>query len=414
MEGLAEDFTIFTGNSVAVKMLPKQMAQFKARYHSYFGADDMKGGEGSPEERWEYRWQKINQYLAGDIFSSVFKIHRIEAAQENPKETLQLLRQLAHENYCESLHTNPYKDLLLFITTSMALHSPYGSSSKYNSAQLTEEYKEIYNFVEKLFALEQCDEGYKRLYAHLLKVMFLWPRRDQISLLSDYRVEDFYDALRKLRERWESKSKHFDSDKMHKQKVFKNMSFKKETKQYTTLFYLGRGTGLKAFVHINELAALSRTGKGSPDWEDLKTKQRLKRLTGVVESKNIITMKNPLEPSRTIHIYYSSFRQGGFSKEEVSFYLGFSWPQPIALDVKYTTADHVERFSDPVLHEQVLFSLPKYGVVTYEDYTSRMGKLMKKLSEIDSLKERKDRGEELDGNQVTIKTVLDLPILLGF
>lgn len=364
----------------------------------------MKRGEGSPEERWEYRWQKINQYLAGDIFSSVFKIHRIEAAQENPKEALQLLRQLAHENYCEYLHKNRYKDLLLLITTSMALHSPYGNSS----VQL-KEYREIYNFVEKLFALEQWDEGYKRLYAHLFKVMFLWPRRDQISLLSDYRVEDFYDALRKLKERWECKSKHFDADKLHKQKVYKNMSFKKETKQYTTLFYLGKGTGLKAFVHINELAALSRTGKGSPDWEDPKTKQRLKRLTGVVESKNIITMKNPLDPSRTIHIYFSSFRQGGFSKEEVSFYLGFSWPQPIALDVKYTTADHVARsmeFSDPVLDDQVQFNLPNYGVVTYEDYTSRMGKLMKKLSEIDSLKARKDRGEELDENQVSIKTVL--------
>jgi len=402
MEGLAEDFTIFKGNSVAAKALPKQMAQFKAQYHSYFGADDMKGKEGSPEERWEYRWQKINQYLAGDIFSSVFKIHRIEAAQGNPKEALQLLKKLAHENYCEPLHTNRYKDLLLFITTSMALHSPYGNTSKYHLDQLTEEYREIYNFVEKLFALEQCDEGYKRLYAHLFKVMFLWPRRDQKGLLSDYRVEDFYEASRKLKERWESKSKHFDTDKMHKQKVYKNMSFKKETKQYTTIFYLGKGTGLEAFVHINELAALSRTGKGSPEWEGPKTQQRLKRLTGVVESKNIIAMKNPLDPSRMIPIYYSSFRQGGFSKEEVSFYLGFSWPQPIAFDVKYTTAGHVKRFAefnDPVLDEQVPFSLPNYDVVTYEDYTSKMSKLMKKLNEIESLKKRKNRGEELEGNQ---------------
>ena len=407
MEGLAEDFTIFKGNSVAAKMLPKQMAQFKAQYHSYFGADDMEGEEGSPEERWEYRWQKINQYLAGDIFSSVFKIHHIEAAHENPKQALQLLRKLARDNYCEPLLKNRYKDLLLIITSSMALHSPYGKSSKYNSDELTVEYREIYNFVETLFALEQCDEGYKRLYAHLFKVMFLWPRRDQISLLSDYRVEDFNDALRKLKERWESKSKQFDADKVQKQKVYKNMSFKKETKQYTTLFYLGKGTGLKAFVHINELTALSRTGKGSPDWEDAKTKQRLKRLTGVVESKNNISMKNPLDPSETINIYYSSFRQGGFSKEEVSFYLGFSWPQPIALDVKYTTADHVERsmkFSDPVLKEQAPFSLPKYDVVTYDEYTSKMGKLTKKLNEVVSLKERKDRGEELDENQVTIKT----------
>ena len=409
MEGLAEDFTIFKGNSAAAKRLLTEMERFKRRFLSYFGADNMKGKEGSPEERWEYRWQKINQYLAGDIFSSVFKIHRIEAAQDNPKEALQLLRQLALDNYCEPLQKNRYKDLLLFITTSMALHSPYGNSSKYNSDQPTIDYREIYKFVEMLFALEQCDEGCKRLYAHLFKVMFLWPCRDQMSRLSDYRVEDFYDALRKLRERWESKSKHFDADKMHKQKMYKNMTFKKETRQYTTLFYLGEGTGLTAFVHINELTDLSRTGKGSPDWEDARTKRRLKRLTGVVESKNKITMKNPFDPSKTINIYYSSFLQGGFSKEEVSFYLGFSWSQPIALDVKYTTADHAERsmkFSDPVLQEQASYSFPKYDVMTYDEYTSKKGKLTKKLNEIVSLKERKDSGEELDENQVTVKTIL--------
>lgn len=408
MEGLAEDYTIFKENSSAAKMLPKQIARFKAQYHSYFGESDVRWKAESAEERWEYRWQKINQYLAGDIFTSVFNIHRIGIPQENPKETLQQLKTLAHENYCEPLDTDHYRDLLLIITTSVALHSPYGNSSKYNSAHPIEEYREIYKFVEKLFALEQCDEGYKRLYAHLFKVMFLWPRKDQLNILSDYRVEDFYDALKRLRERWESKSKgQFDTDKMLKQKVYKNMSFKKKTRQYTTLFYLGKGTGLDAFVHINELAALSRTGKGSPDWEDPKTKQRLKRLTGVVESKNIIAMKNPLEPSRMIHIYYSSFREGGFSKEEVSFYLGFSWPQPIALDVKYTNEDHIKRsmeFSGPVLDEQVQFSIPKYDVITYEDYTSRMGKIMKKLSEVDSLKKKKDRGEELDENQVTNKT----------
>lgn len=44
--------------------------------------------------------------------------------------------------------------------------------------------------------------------------------------------------------------------------------------------------------------------------------------------------------------------------------------------------------------------------MTYDEYTSRMGKLTKKLNEVDSLKERKGRGEELDENQVTLQTVL--------
>ena len=399
MEGLAEDFTIFKGNSAEAKMLPRQIARFKAQYLSYFGEGDDKWSAESPEERWEYRWQKINQYLAGDIFSSVFSIHRIETGQETQKETLELLRKLAHENYCEPIHADRYKDLLLFVTTSMALHSPYAKGSKYKSAQLVHEYREIYNFVEQLFELELRDEGHKRLYAHLLKVMFLWPRKD--LELSDYPVQDFYDALRKLRTRWEIKHRgHIDADKILKQNVYKYMSFKKETRQYTTLFYLGKGSGLDVFVHINELAH----SRGSLDWEHPSTKQRLKRLTGVVESKNIIKVKNPLDSSLVIDIYFSSFREGGFSKEEVSFYLGFSWPRPIALDVRYTNAAHVKHsveFSDPVLDDQIQFSLPKYGVLSYQEYTSRMEKLMKKLSEIDSLKEKKERGVELDENQVT-------------
>lgn len=403
MEGLTEEFTIYKGSSEDAKLLPIQIARLKAQYHYYFGNGDMKWDLDSPEERWQHRWYQIDQYLAGDIFSSVFKIRSTES-QSAAADTVLQLRKLAFENYQESIHVGRYKDLLLIVTTSMALHSPFGNRSIHNTARTAEEYREVFKFVDKLFALEKCDDRCKRIYAHLFKVMFLWPHKDQLSMLSDYRVEDFYDALKKLKQRWESKSKeHLDTDtKMLRQKVYKNMSFKKEIKQYTTLFYLGKGTGLDAFVHINELR-WSRTGKGSPDWEDPKTKQRLKRLTGVVESKNIITMKNPLDSNRTIEIYYSSFREGGFSKEEVSFFLGFSWPRPIAMDVKYTNADNVKNameFESPVLTSPDNQVQPSY-FLTYEDYTNTMGKLTRKLSEIDLLKKKKNRGEKLEENQVS-------------
>ena len=398
LEGLAEEFTIYKGNSLEANRLSKQINQYKAQYRSYFGEGDLKWNLDNPEECWEYNWHTINRYLAGGIFSSVFNFPR----QETPKKTLQLLRKLARENYCESICTDHYKDLLLFITTSMALHSPYGNSSENKVTELVREYKEIFKFVEQLFALEECDEGHQRLYAHLLKVMFLWPRKN--LELSDYCAEDFYDASRKLQTRWESKGQ-IDTEKILKQNVYKYMSFKKETRQYTTLFYLGKGSGLNVFVHTNELTQ----SRGSLDWGDRSTTNRLKRLTGVVESRNIIRVKNPLNPSRMINIYYSSFREGEFSKEEVSFYLGFSWTRPIALDVKYTKEDHVKHsmeISDPVLDYQIQFSPREGDIMTYEEYTSKMRRLMKKFRDIDSLKERRNRGEELDENQVTGRTNL--------
>ena len=411
IESLAEEFTIYKENSAEAILLPRQIAWFKAQYHTYFGEGDLKWNLDIPEERWEYRWQKVNQYLAGDVFSSVFKIDRVLFDKEKPEETLQMLKNLAHENVCETIHLDRYKDLLLYITSSMALHSPYGSRSNAKSdfAKLLQEYKEIYKSVDQLLSLEIAHEGHKRLYAHLLKVMFLWPRKD--LKLNDYRVQDFYEALRKLQERWESKRKRcIDTDKMLKQNVYKYMPFKEATRQYTTLFYLGTGTGLDVFVHINELPQ----SRGSIHWRDRKTKRRLERLTGVVETRNIIKMKNPLDQSRMIDVYYSSFREGGFSKEEVSFFLGFSWQGPIALDIKDTNSDHVKHSaetSDAVLDDQFQLNLPKY-VVTYEEYTSRMRNLMKKLAEIDSLKRTKNKGGKLDENQVTTHktaTVLLVP-----
>lgn len=403
IDGLSEDFTVYKGSRQEEKALPGRITFFKKQYHSYFNESDVKWNDQIPEERWQRRWHKINQYLAGDLFHSVFRLDWAETKPDLKKtrETLQELLTLASQNYDESVHAESYKDMLLMISTSMALHSPYGTSSRLRQEKLEKEYREIYKFVEKLYALEECDEGPLRLYAHLFKVMFLWPRTN--LELTGYRVQDFYDAMQRLRNRWERKCKgYIDLDKMHKEKMHKNMSFKKETRQYTTLFYLGEGSGLDVFVHLNELSEK----KGSPDWESLKVKRRLKRVRGIVESKNIIKVKNPLESGRTIDVYYSIFRSGlgGFSKEEVSFYLGFSWPQPIAFDVQYTRADHMKHsmeFSGPIVDDQFTFGVPKYNDMTYEEYTKIKKNLSKTLSEIEHLKKKKrEKGEVLDKNQV--------------
>ncbi|PFX14051.1 Sterile alpha motif domain-containing protein 9 [Stylophora pistillata] len=398
MEGIVEDFTIFKENSAAGNRLPKLIARFKAQYLSYFSKGEVEWNMENPEERRECRWQEINHYLAGDIFSSVFKIDQLLTEQQTPQETLKRLKDLAHEDYADSSNTDyrVYKDLLLYIATSMALHSPYSSTSKSKKAELVEEeYREIYRFVDSLVALEQQDERFKRLYAHLLKVMFLWPRKK--LELTNYRVKDFNEALTKLKTRWAERGKgETDGDKMLKQNMYKHMPFKKLTRQYTTLFYLGKGSGLDVFVHINEL----KTSRGSVDFEHSETRDRLKRLTGVVAGKNVIRVKNPLELSESIDVYYSD-REGGFSKEEVLFYLGFSWHQPIALDVKYTSREYVQR--SMVLNNLVSAHQTQYPsakkFMTYDKYTSKLGKLRRKIKEIQSLKEQGKQGEKLDENQ---------------
>lgn len=394
MEGLSEDFTVFKGNRLDEKMISWQIGKYKAKYFSYFGEGDIKWNTESPEERRHHRWYQINQFLAGGIFLAVFSRSWFE---ETPGKTLKKIKQLAYLNYEEPIQEY-YNDLLLIVSTSMALHSPHRwprwPNSKCEVPQPEEEYREMYKFVEKLFAIEQGDEQHTRIYAHLLKVMFLWPRED--LELNNYHVQDFYDSLQKLKERWGRKSKeHYDEDKARKEKVYKNMSFKSQTRQYTTLFYLGKGSGLDVFVHLNEL-----TERENLDWENLQTKRRLKRLTGMIESENVIRVRNPQDAERSIDIYYSSFREGGFSKEEVSFYLGFSWANLIAVDVKYTQKHHRKesvRQGDVELDNAV--KLPKYDVVPYDEYSSWLVKLRKKLKDIEALTNLQDEGRELDKNQ---------------
>lgn len=163
MEGLAEEFTIYKGNSAEARLLPKQIAWYKTQYRTYFGEGDLKWNLEITEERWQYRWQQINKYLAGDVFSSVFQI------EETPEKTLQFLKESALKNEGEKIHPDRYKDLLLLITSSMALHSPYGgrSSKKSNSAKLVQEYKETYRFVAQLVSIETAmkdTKGFTHIY----------------------------------------------------------------------------------------------------------------------------------------------------------------------------------------------------------------------------------------------------------
>lgn len=402
IEGLEESFAIYKGSSMIEKSAPKRIAEFKTRYLYYFGPSKVPWNIKSPEDRWEYRWYEINQCLTGGIFSSVFNLDQYR--EGNVREVLENLKKLAYSNSEEPVKNNRYKDYLLIIVTEMALHSPYGES-KFSATH--EQYRSIYYFVEKLVELEVCDVEHKRVYGHLLKMMFLWPRKG--IELRNYGLNSFYDAVKMLTERWESKGRErIDPDKQQKEKMHPRMAFNQETKQYTTLFYLGRGEGLDVFVHINEVLG----SRGSVEWENHFVKSRLKRLNGVVESKKIIKIQNPLDSSKTVDIYYSPL-QGGFSKEAVSFYLGFSWAGPVAFDVQYSKkGSQKHTVEDNRLPEGRFPVYKKFeDPMTYEEYAEKLLNLRRKLRGISVLKKKKEGGEKLDAKQVnfTNYVVLDFP-----
>ena len=213
MEGLSERFAIYKGSSTAKKCAPKRIAEFKTRYLSYFGKSEVIWDIQSPEDRWEQRWYQINQYLAGGIFSSVFNL--AQRHKDNVRKILEGLKEWAYLNYGEPVRKDRYEDLLLMVVTEIALHSPYGERK---SPATREQYGEIYYLVDKFAALEVCDEGHKRLYGRLLKVMFLWPRKD--IELTNYKLNYFYDDLKMLRERWESKGgQEINPEEVHKQNM---------------------------------------------------------------------------------------------------------------------------------------------------------------------------------------------------
>lgn len=181
--------------------------------------------------------------------------------------------------------------------------------------------------------------------------------------------------------------------------MHKRMTFRKETRQYTTLFYLGKGVGLDVFVHVN--AEEVSGSLGSVEWDNFLVRKRLKRLSGVVESRNIIKVQNPLDSSRTVDIYYSS-REGGFSKEEVSFYLGFSWAGPVAFDVQYSNTGSQKHSVEANRISEGKFPVYKKieDPMTYEEYTKKLRHLRKKLDRILVLKKKKEDGEKLNADQV--------------
>lgn len=399
MEGLLETFAIYKGSSIIEKCAPTRIAEFKTRYLIYFGTSEVWDTK-SPEDRWEYRWYKINRYLAGGIFSSAFNLDQYYG--DNVRKILEELKKMAYKNYEEPIKKNRYNDFLLIIVTEMALHSPCGKKKA-----TREQYREIYYFVEKLVELEVCDEEHKRLYGHLFKMMFLWPRKGME--LANYGLNSFYGAVKMLTERWESKDRgSIDPDKLLKQKMHKRMSFKKEKRQYTTLFYLGKGVGLEVFVHINEVLGT----RGYLAWENFHVSKRLERLNGMVDSKNIIKIENPLDSSKTVDIYYSP-REGGFSKEAVSFYLGFSWAGPVAFNVQYSKKGSQKhslgnnRFPEGRFPVYKKFEDP----MTYEEYTKKLLNLKEKLDRILVVKKKKEDGEKLGAKQVNFVNyvVLNFP-----
>ena len=334
-----------------------------------------------------------------------------------PRETLEKLRSLVQENFKEELYRDQYKDLLLMITLSLSQHSPFAphrfAPSKVltvkEGIRLADEYKEIYHLVKKLSVLEmEKQETGQRIYGRFFKVMFLWPR-EEMELGKTYDPKEFYDALQQLKKDFELKRKKSSTsvDKWLKQNIHKKMTFKEQGRQYTTLFYLGKGKGLDVFVHKNELPPVYGKQSVSVKWDDHYTKSRLQRWNGTLESRNSIAVKNPLDSGKKISLYYAGGHERQFSKEDVSFFIGFSWASPIALDVHFQRNDkeRVVNFTEELyLRDDLIpskFRIYEREVLSYDRYVAMFKRLKRKLREINSLKE-KQKKQPLSQSEVNI------------
>ncbi|CAK6974130.1 sterile alpha motif domain-containing protein 9-like, partial [Scomber scombrus] len=106
-------------------------------------------------------------------------------------------------------------------------------------------------------------------------------------------------------------------------------------------FFLGKKWGYERLVHLREIKRCSMVEEGQfvsmwedgSLWEDKKVQQLLRRVTGEVKGKFILTAT--CEPGLKLKVIpmFQSQLSGTTERSKVSFFIGFSMKGPVALDI---------------------------------------------------------------------------------
>ncbi len=410
MKEIEEDRSIFKegitkSESQDIFSLQKQATDYKASFVIYFLPEKLEVGDLSAldlDGRLKCRWNQIDAYLLGYEFNGPFNLDRPyrKSNSMEPRNILLFIKGLLEDNMNENEYQKSGRDLLCYITVSLALHSPFGGVSYRLPRQLAlDELERIRVFVH--WIVNNCDKrDRQRLYGYLFEVMLTWPHEEQCMVTHDFTLEKLWTALNKLKERC-NPLRHRVDDEVE-EKIFRQTRFKGKRGNVTTLFFLGKGFGLDAFVHRNEIQELSSTGKRSVNLQSKEISKRLKTLIGVRISRSEIQYKNSHTRNQTITINMDIkevSEMQTFTKGKVSFYLGFSWGGLLAFNVQvagkhevYRELPHPEEYCAQDDHQEHY---------VYPDLKKKIKSRKKHLKEIEELEKQSMKGRTLDENQVS-------------
>ncbi|XP_072318722.1 sterile alpha motif domain-containing protein 9-like [Eucyclogobius newberryi] len=285
---------------------------------------------GSKEEKEQERAKnpKLSQ-------QQIIDDHRRDLEMMQADSFAGLLQSLSHKNQSEiifekwkfifehsfSRYQSINSDTVNYILANIVLHSAKSSSS------LLKKYDELVALLNDVLQREGTRSNLPELY--YLCMLLMWPSKDQtLKNFTEYNNISTYIASAK-------RSFH------------KRFSFIFPSRSAIAHFFLGDGNGLKRIVSKAKLDQILLESNASDDnlsihqlwhsglaWSTHKIQEKLLRVKGRSENGDIYVTYGANTKILIRPAYLGDIRSGS-SREEVSFYIGFTLEGPVAYDVKY-------------------------------------------------------------------------------
>ncbi|XP_070552045.1 sterile alpha motif domain-containing protein 9-like [Ptychodera flava] len=381
-----------------MQKLKLKLYDFSRDYVFYFGEDNKEPPleEKDPENANEWRRRKVSTLGCNrfrNIFNLVQDVRKKSDESQNFKKYVLLKFTESKKLLQENKPMNDF-DLHGLISLNFAI-SNLDPSQKGVSPLC-----QIHEMVKQYIQVMQAES----LYPYFFQSLLMWPR-ENIGLPYDPKL--LQDTLKQLKALFSAQQKHrTDESQIGKYRRSPITQFKAKP---ATVFFLGKGKGLSAFIHTSELQYRNSTNfdlKGDRFWDSTHVRKRLKRLKGIVWSQNVIRAYDILDGNKaTIEILTSIPFETVSSRDMVSFYLGFSWTGPVAYNVS-RDIDEQELGPETPETRHVPDSEERTTVqetvkpLNYQQYRRQHSKLARTLQQINELKKKKNAGKQLEKNQM--------------